>query len=100
MAKNNAKGILALTTDGAAQIAEKYPLDDEDQEAAEDQVVQHRMRGHPDQRAAIVIGHDLDARRQAAVGIELFDLRLTFGMISLVCWVRPITTMAAAISSS
>ena len=28
--------------DRAAQVAEKYPLNDKDQQAAEDQVVQHR----------------------------------------------------------
>jgi hypothetical protein len=42
--------------DGAAQIAEEDPLDEEDQHAAEDQIVQDRMRGDPDQRTAIVIG--------------------------------------------
>src|SRR5579859_8206617 len=56
--------------DGAAQVAEKHPLDDENQQATENQVVQHRVRGDPDQRASIVIGNDLDARRQAAVAVE------------------------------
>ena len=53
--------------DGAAQIAQEYPLDKEDQQAAENQIVQDGVRGHPDQRAAIVIGNNLDARRQASV---------------------------------
>ena len=47
-----------------------------DQETAENEIVQHRMRGHPDQRAAIVIGDDLNARRQASIAVELFDLGL------------------------
>src|SRR3984885_8232833 len=64
--------------DGAAQIAEKHPLNDENQQAAEDQVVQHRVRGDPDQEASIVVGNDLDARRQAAVAVELYDLGLDF----------------------
>jgi len=34
------------------------------------------MRGHFDQRAAIVIGDDLDSRRQRAVRVHFFDLGL------------------------
>src|ERR1700676_2627698 len=34
------------------------------------------MRGDPDQRAAIVIGNNLDPGRQASVAVELFDLGL------------------------
>ena len=35
--------------DRAAQVAEEHPLDQEDQQAAEEQVVQYRMGGHVDQ---------------------------------------------------
>src|SRR3984885_23974 len=62
--------------DGAAQIAEKNPLNDENQETTENQVVQHRVRRDPDQRASVVVGNDLDARRQAAVAVELCNLGL------------------------
>src|SRR3984957_1042257 len=62
--------------DGAAQIAQKYPLNKEHQQTAEDQIMNVCMRGHADQRAAVVIGNDLDPGRQAAVGIEFLDLGL------------------------
>src|SRR5271169_3328514 len=35
--------------DGAAQVAEKNPLNEEDQHTTEDQIVQNRMRGNADQ---------------------------------------------------
>src|SRR5215469_2868841 len=64
--------------DGAAQIAEEDPLDEENQQAAEDQVVQHRVRRHSDQRCAVVVRYNLDSGRQAAVMVEpvnfCFDL--------------------------
>jgi hypothetical protein len=53
MAKNNANGMFALT-----------------------KIVQDGMRGHPDQRTAIVVGNDFNPRRQAAVSVEPFDLGL------------------------
>src|SRR5882672_10826015 len=62
--------------DGASEIAEENPLDQEDQQATKPQIVQHGMRGHADQRAAIVVGHDLDAGGEAAVRIQPCDLGL------------------------
>src|SRR3984893_18743964 len=62
--------------DGAAEIAQEHPLNKENQQTAKDQVVQNRTRGDPDQRAAIVVGNDLDPGRQASVAVELFDLGL------------------------
>ena len=50
--------------DGAAEIAQKDPLDEEHQSAAEYEIVQYGMRGNVDQRRAIVERHDLHARRQ------------------------------------
>src|SRR3974390_1745755 len=70
------KGNVDADDDGAAQIAQKQPLNKEDQQAAEDQVVQHRVRGHADQRAAIVKRDDFYAGGQAAVRIEFRDLGL------------------------
>src|ERR1700722_1120175 len=62
--------------DGTSQIAQEYPLNEEDQQTTENEVVQHRVRGHPDQRTAIVVGDDLDARRQASIAVEFIDLGL------------------------
>ena len=45
--------------DGAAQVAEEYPLDQEHQEAAEDQVVHHRVGGDGDERGAVIERHEL-----------------------------------------
>src|ERR1019366_8647553 len=59
--------------DGAAQITQEYPLDDEHQHAAEDQILQHRMRRDIDEAGAVVIGHHLDARRQRAVMVQIGD---------------------------
>jgi len=53
--------------DGAPEIAEENPLDQENQQAAEDQIVQNGVRRHADQRAAVVVSNDLDRWRQAAV---------------------------------
>src|SRR6185369_13737879 len=57
----------------AAQVAEEYPLDHEDQRDAEQHVVHHRAHGDGDEIAAIVERVDLDARRQAAVGVDTLD---------------------------
>ena len=56
--------------DGAAQIAQEDPLDQEHQQTAENEIVQHRVGGDPDQRDAIVERDDLHARRQAAVVVD------------------------------
>ena len=60
--------------DGAAQIAEKDPLNEENQHAAENQIMQHRAGGDVDQLSAIVERHQPDAGRQAAVAVDLGDL--------------------------
>src|SRR6516225_3811334 len=73
------KGNVDADDDGAAQIAQKHPLNEEDQQTAEDQVVQHRVRGHADQRGAVVIGHDFDPRRQTAIGVQSLDLLMNPG---------------------
>src|SRR5829696_1987964 len=59
----------------AAQVAEKDPLDQEDQRNAEQEIVQHRLYSDRDQIAAVVERHDLDAGRQRPVGIDPFDRR-------------------------
>src|SRR5581483_11423817 len=56
-----------------AQVAEEYPLDEEDEHDAEQHVVQHRVHGHGDEIAAVVERVDLDARRQAAVAVDALD---------------------------
>ena len=62
--------------DGAAQVAEKDPLDEEDQQAAENEVVQHRMGGDRHQRRAVVKRNELHSRRQRAVAVDLLDFGL------------------------
>jgi hypothetical protein len=61
---------------GAAQVTEKNPLNDEDQAAPVDQVAQHSFAGFRDQRGSIVIRNELRARRQRTVGIQSLDLVL------------------------
>ena len=56
--------------DRAAQIAQKYPLDQEYQQTAEDEIMQYRVRGDRHQRRAVVIRIDFDTRRQGAVAID------------------------------
>ena len=56
--------------DRAAEIAEENPLDQEDQQASENQVVQNRVRGEGDQRGAVIKRNNLDSRRQAPVVIQ------------------------------
>src|SRR5258707_12591147 len=57
----------------AAQIAEKHPLDQEDQGDAEQQIVQHRLHRDRDEVAAIIERHDLDTGRQRSVRIDPLD---------------------------
>ena len=52
--------------DGAAQVAEKDPLDQKNQNAAEDEIVQHRSGRHRNQHRAIVKRHELYARPAAS----------------------------------
>jgi hypothetical protein len=50
MEKNKRKRNIGADDDGAAQIAEKNPLNQEHQQTAENQIVQHRMGRDIDQR--------------------------------------------------
>ena len=75
MLKNKRERDVGADDDGAAQIAEKHPLDEENQQAAEDEIVQHRAGGDADELGAVVERHQLDAGRQAAVAVDLLDLR-------------------------
>ncbi len=74
--KRQGKRDIGRDDDRAAQIPEEDPLDQEYQEAAEQEVVQHRVRRQRNQRAAVVIGHQLDPGRQRAVLVHLGDLGL------------------------
>ncbi len=70
------EGDVRADDERAAQVAQEHPLDEEHEDAAEDQVVQHRVGGDVDQRTAIVIGDDLHPGRQAAVAVQLGDFLL------------------------
>ncbi len=59
----------------AAQVAEKDPLDQEDQGNTEQEIVQYRLHGDRDEVAAIVERHDLNAGRQRSVGVDPLDGR-------------------------
>ena len=76
MAKNKRERNVDSDDDRAAKIAEKNPLDEEDEHAPENQVVQYGVRGHGDQRRAVVKRNNPDARRQAAVVIDPVNGRL------------------------
>ena len=59
--------------DCAAKVAQEDPLDQENQQASEDQVVQDRMRGERDQGRPVVVTAQLllraeDCRRDSASG--------------------------------
>ena len=49
--------------DGAAQVAQEDPLDEENQQATEDKVVQDRVGGDRHERGAVIIRNELDPRR-------------------------------------
>jgi hypothetical protein len=40
---------IGADNDGAPEIAQENPLNEENQQAAEDQIMQNRVGGHPDQ---------------------------------------------------
>src|SRR5580704_3320751 len=65
--------------DGRAQVAQENPLDQEDQQAAEHQVVQDGTRRQVHQRAAVVVEHHLDAGWQRAVGVDFLNLCFDLG---------------------
>ncbi len=60
---------------GAAQIAEKRPLQQKDEHDARHHVVQHGVRGDVDQIAAVVDALDADAGRQDAALVDLVHFR-------------------------
>src|SRR5581483_10130622 len=60
--------------DGAAQVAQEYPLQEEDQGDADDHVVQDRVRGDVDQVLAVVDALDAHARRQHVRVVDALHL--------------------------
>ena len=74
MLKNKREWNIGADDDRAAQIAQENPLNEEDQQAAENEVVHHRTGSHGDERRAVVKGHELHPRRQRAVVVYLLDL--------------------------
>jgi len=85
--------------DGAAQIAEKDPLNEENQHAAENQIMQHRTGGDADQLGAIIERHHLTPA-QAAVAVDFGDLGAHARDNVIVCIVRFMMTIASITSSS
>ncbi len=65
--------------DGASQVAQENPLNQEDQKAAKNQVVQDGMGGDRDERPAIIKGDQPDARGQTAVMVHLVDFSRDLG---------------------
>ena len=76
MANDSANGMVMATMQGAAQIAEKGPLQQEDEHDAGDHVVQHGMGRDVDQIAAVVDALDADAGRQNAASVDLVHFGL------------------------
>ena len=76
MLKNNANGMLTPTMMALRRSPRKIHWMKKDQQAAEDEIVQDRTGGDRDERGAVVERHELHARRQAAVAVDLLDLRL------------------------
>jgi hypothetical protein len=65
--------------DGAAQIAQEYPLDQENQKATEDEIVQDGAGGDRYQRGPIIVGNQLHSGRQGSVIVYFFHFRLDAG---------------------
>src|SRR4029077_9896079 len=63
----------------AAQVAEKYPLQQHDQQDSEGHVFEHRFRGGLDQVLAVIDPLDPHARRQNRRMVDLFDQLLDPG---------------------
>src|SRR5208337_1038077 len=72
------KRYVEADNDGAAQIAQENPLDEKNQQATENEIVQHGVGGHGNQVPAIVKRHDLDPWWQAAVGVHSGDFLFHF----------------------
>ena len=60
---------------GAAQVAEEYPLDEKNQDAPEHEVVQHGACRDTDQLAAIVVGDQFHAGREGSINIDFLNFR-------------------------
>src|SRR6202007_1346017 len=65
--------------DSAAEIPQENPLDQENQDESEDEVVQDRLGRHRDQRRPVVKRNDLHSRRQASVVIQIVNRRFDLG---------------------
>ena len=74
MLKNSANGILAPTMIALRRSPRKTHWMKKISKQPKTQVVHHRAGGHGDERRAVVIGHELDPRRQRAVVVDLLDL--------------------------
>src|ERR1700683_2405665 len=61
--------------DGAAEVTEEEPLDQENQQTAEQEVVHDRAGGDGDERAAVIERDQFQAGGKTAVSVDLFDLR-------------------------
>ena len=78
-AEEQREGNINADNDGAAQIAQKDPLNEENQQAAEDEVVQNGGRRDIDKPCAVVKGNELYSGRQGAVGVDFLDLGFDLG---------------------
>src|SRR5580698_3919524 len=61
--------------DGAAEVAEEQPLNGENQQNTENEVMQHGAGGDADQDGAVVERNQLYPRRKTSIRIDLLDLR-------------------------
>jgi hypothetical protein len=61
--------------DRASQIAKKDPLNQEDQYAPKDEIVQHGLGGNVDERGAVIERHQLHPRWEGSIIVDLVDLR-------------------------
>ena len=71
--KPSANGNVRADDEGAAQVAEKNPLDEKNQDASEHKIVQNSGRRHVHQIGAIVKRHQFHSRRQRTVGVDFLN---------------------------
>jgi hypothetical protein len=69
-AEEQRKGDIDPNDDGAAKVAKKHPLNQEDEQAAENEIVQDRVCGHVHKRGAVIEGDELHPWRQRSVGVD------------------------------
>src|SRR5580700_2899500 len=67
------KGDVESNDQRAAKVAEKNPLDQEDQQASENQVVQNGVRGDRDERGTVIKRNYLHTRWETPVVIQLVN---------------------------